>query len=147
MRRNAIIKSLTFLTVVLCLAGVVVSSLVLREHYNTEPSPCSINDVWDCGTVNHSQYAVLHGIPVAMIGIAGYALLGVLAGRFPWTTAVFALAGLIFSLRLSWMEWKVLQTWCIYCVSSQIIIAIVFLMALTAAWLSRRKPHKGNSVS
>jgi len=130
---------LTFVIVVFCLAGIVDSSLVLREHYNTESSPCNINDVWDCGTVNHSPYAAMRGIPVALIGILGYALLAVLAGRFPLTTAVLALGALIFSLRLSWIEWKVLLVWCIYCVSSQIIIAIIFPLTVIAAWVSRQK--------
>ncbi|HEY6969315.1 MAG TPA: vitamin K epoxide reductase family protein [Candidatus Angelobacter sp.] len=135
---NGISKLLTVVIVVLCLAGVAVSSVVLREHYSTDSSPCNINDVWDCGTVNHSPYAAIHGVPVAMIGILGYALLAVLAGRFPWTTAVLALAALVFSLRMTWIEWKILLVWCIYCVSSQILIAIIFPLTVVAAWLSRR---------
>lgn len=134
-------KILTFLIVVFCLAGVVDSSMALREHYNTELSPCSINEVWDCGIVNHSPYAVFRGVPVAIIGIVGYALLAAIAGRFPWTTAIAALAGIGFSVRLSWIEWKTLQTWCVYCVTSQGIIIIVFGLALTAALLSRRRPR------
>ena len=139
MGATGISKFFTVMIVLLCLAGVVVSSLVLREHYNTESSPCNINDVWDCGAVNHSPYAAIRGIPVAMIGILGYTLLAVLAGRFPWTTAVLALAGLIFSMRLTWIEWKDLRVWCIYCVSSQIIIAVIFLLTVVAAWLQTRK--------
>jgi len=139
MGATGISKFFTVMIVLLCLAGVVVSSLVLREHYNTESSPCNINDVWDCGAVNHSPYAAIRGIPVAMIGILGYTLLAVLAGRFPWTTAVLALAGLIFSMRLTWIEWKDLRVWCIYCVSSQILIAVIFLLTVVAAWLQTRK--------
>lgn len=130
---------LTVLIVIVCLAGVVDASLALGEHYNTGSSPCSINSVWDCGEVNHSSYAVMRGVPVAIIGIVGYALLGVLAGRFPWVTALTALAGVIFSLRLTWIEWKHLQVWCIYCVISQGIIIIIFLLSLIAAWLSERR--------
>lgn len=133
-------KVLTALIVVLCLTGTVVASLALGEHYNTGSSPCSINSVWDCGEVNHSPYAELRGVSVALIGIVGYALLAAVVGRFPWITAVLALAALIFSLRLTWIEWKKLQVWCIYCVSSQIIIFIIFLLAAVAAWLSKRKP-------
>ena len=132
-------KILTVLIVIFCLAGVVDASLALGEHYNTGTSPCSFNSVWDCGEVNHSEYALLRGVPVAVIGIVGYALLGVLAGRFPWITALAALAGLIFSLRLTWIEWKHLQVWCIYCVISQGIIIIIFLLALAGAALSRSR--------
>ena len=65
--------------IVLAVAGIAASSLALREHYRTDVSPCSINERWDCGIVNHSPYAVFHGVPVAVIGIAGYLLLGALA--------------------------------------------------------------------
>lgn len=135
---SVISKILTILIITFCLAGVVDASFALGEHYNTQPSPCSINDVWDCGIVNHSPYAMLRGFPVATIGIVGYAVLGVLAGRFPWTTAIAALAGTIFSLRLTWIEWKSLGVWCIYCVTSQGIILIIFALALIAALLSWR---------
>lgn len=129
---------LNSLIAILCVVGIVVASLALREHYNTGTSPCSINDVWDCGTVNHSPYGVIHGVPVAAIGIAGYALLAILVWRFPWITAAAALIGLIFSLRLTWIEWKDLLVWCVYCVSSQIIIAVIFVLSLIRAWLERR---------
>lgn len=130
------------LITILCVAGIVVASLALREHYNTGISPCNINDVWDCGIVNHSSYAATYGVPVATIGIVGYALLAILVWRFPWIAAAGALIGLIFSLRLTWVEWKVLLVWCLYCVSSQIIIAIVFLLTLMKAWFSRQE-HTG----
>jgi len=133
-------KLLTLLIVLLCLAGVLTASLALGEHYNTNPSPCSINDRWDCGIVNHSPYALIRSVPVALVGVMGYALLATLAGRFPRLTALLALAGLIFSLRLTSIEWKILGVWCIYCVSSQTIIAAVFLLSLIAAWASRQKP-------
>jgi vitamin-K-epoxide reductase (warfarin-sensitive) len=134
------VKALTVLIVLFCLAGVVLASLALGEHYNTEASPCKINEVWDCGVVNKSPYAVFHGVPVAIIGIVGYALLGALAGRMPRLTAALALIALGFALRLTWIEWKVLLVWCMYCVGSQITIAIVTVLALVQAGLSFRPP-------
>jgi len=131
-------KALTVLIIILALAGVVVSPVVLKEHYSNETSVCDINAKWDCGIVNHTPYSLFHGIPVAMIGIVGYALIGVLAGRFPVVTALAALGGLGFALRLTYFEWKVIGVWCIYCVSSQMIIACVFLLSTAAAVMSRR---------
>ena len=132
-------RILTAAIVALCLAGVVTASLALREHYNTATSPCSIDDKWDCGAVNHSPYALFHGVPVALIGILGYALLAALAGRFPVLTALGAVVGMAFALRLTWIEWKVLETWCIYCVTSQGIIAAILLLSVVAVSVSRRK--------
>ena len=52
-----------YLLLVLAVLGVIVSSLALREHYREYgDSPCSINERWDCGVVNHSPYAVLGGV-------------------------------------------------------------------------------------
>jgi len=57
-------------TIIACLslAGVLVSSLALQVHYSTATEPCSINERWDCGIVNHSSYAVIFDVPVAAIG-------------------------------------------------------------------------------
>lgn len=126
-------RALHAFIVLCCLAGVVVATLAYGEHYNTNPSPCQINAVWDCGIVNHSPYAALGGIPTALIGVVGYALLIAMAGRFPWLAFSGALAGFAFSLRYTYIEWKVLQVWCLYCVSSQVIIALIALLTLLAA--------------
>ena len=68
-----------WILILLAVVGITSSALALREHYRTDTSPCSINERWDCGIVNHSPYAVIAGIPVAVIGIAGYLLLAALA--------------------------------------------------------------------
>ncbi len=135
-------KILDAFIILLALAGVLVSALALGVHYNTETTPCSINDKWDCGAVNHSPYAVINGVPVALVGIMGYALLGALAGRARWLTLLGAAAGLAFALRLTYIEAKILLVWCVYCVSSQAIIAAIFLLALISAllqWRGRRR--------
>jgi uncharacterized membrane protein len=64
------VKMMRYLIALLALAGVVVSALALRVHYSTETQPCSINETWDCGVVNHSPFAEIMHIPVAAIGIA-----------------------------------------------------------------------------
>jgi vitamin-K-epoxide reductase (warfarin-sensitive) len=117
--------------IVLAVVGIAASSLALREHYRTDTSPCSINDRWDCGIVNHSPYAMFHGVPVAVIGIAGYLLLGVLAFRRAYRVAlVAALGGLAFALYLAHIESAVLGVWCIYCVISLGVISLVSLLVL-----------------
>jgi vitamin-K-epoxide reductase (warfarin-sensitive) len=116
---------------VLALAGVMTASLALREHYRTETSPCSINEKWDCGTVNHSDYAVFHGVPVAVIGIGGYILLGALAFKKQWRIlAAAALLGLAFSGYLTYIEANILGVWCIYCVISFAIISTISLLSV-----------------
>ena len=132
-----------WLIVVLALAGIVAASLALREHYRTGASPCKINDKWDCGEVNHSEYAVLAGVPVATIGIAGYLLLAVFALMKAWRIVLpAALAGLAFSLYLTHIEASVLQVWCIYCVFSLAIISVISLVAVAWAAIELRLGRK-----
>ena len=130
-----------WILVILAVVGVVASSLALREHYRTDASPCSINDKWDCGIVNHSPYAVLGGVPVAAIGIAGYLLLSILALRRGYRIMLIAaLSGLAFSLYLANIEAHILGVWCIYCVISLGVISLMSLLTLgtvLAFWMRR----------
>jgi vitamin-K-epoxide reductase (warfarin-sensitive) len=121
-----------FLLLILAVLGVTASSLALREHYRTYgDSPCSINDRWDCGVVNHSPYAMRFGVPVAAIGIAGYLLMAVLAFlRSYRLLLVPTFAGLAFSIYLANIEANVLGVWCIYCVISLGIISLMSLLTL-----------------
>jgi len=124
-----------YVIVLLAIAGIVVSSLALKVHYDTGSEPCRINDKWDCGVVNHSPFAVIHGVPVAAIGIAGYLLIAVLGFlRFRVWLLLTALIGLAFAFYLTNIEAHVLEVWCLYCVISQAIIAVVTLLALI--WLA-----------
>jgi vitamin-K-epoxide reductase (warfarin-sensitive) len=131
-----------YVLLILALLGITASALALREHYRSEgESPCSINDKWDCGIVNHSPYAVMGGVPVAVIGIAGYLLLGILAVRRAYRLMLaLAVVGLAFSLYLSRIEAHVLGVWCIYCVISlgTISVMTLLLMATVLAQSFRR---------
>jgi len=131
--------------VLLATLGIVVSSLALREHYREAgDSPCSINERWDCGIVNHSPYAMLAGIPVAIFGIAGYLVMGTLAWRraYRWVLAA-ALAGLAYSLYLAHIEAHVLGVWCVYCVISLGDIALITALALGSTLASLFREPSG----
>jgi uncharacterized membrane protein len=123
-----------YVIVLLAVAGMVVSGLALKVHYDTGSEPCRINDKWDCGVVNHSPYAVFYGLPVAAIGIAGYLLIAALGFLRRQVLLLLAvLVGLGFALYLTRIEARVLGVWCLYCVISQAIIAVLTLLALV--WL------------
>ena len=141
-----------FLVALVALAGLVVATLALRVHYSTEMQPCSINEKWDCGIVNHSPYAVLGGVPflgsvpgvkdvpVAAIGMVGYLALAVLAlMRRRRLVLAGTLAGLALALYLTHIEKDVLMVWCIYCVTSLGIISLETLLTLGWALAGQRK--------
>jgi uncharacterized membrane protein len=120
-----------YILALLALAGVVVSALALHVHYSNAIEACSINAVWDCGVVNHSPFAEILHIPVAIIGIAGYLVIGGLAfKRLRFLVFLCALVGMGFALRLTFIEEFALGAWCVYCVISQTVIALITLLSL-----------------
>src|SRR6185437_15843061 len=133
-----------YVFIILALLGIAASSLALREHYRTYgDASCDINDRWDCGIVNHSPYAMLHGVPVADIGIVGYFLLGILAlKRMYKTMLVLAIPALAFSLYLAHIEKDVLGVWCLYCAISLGIISLMILLLVITVTAQSIRPRK-----
>lgn len=147
-----------YLILILALGGLIDSALALRIHLQ-DPSvapPCAVTEVWDCGAVNHSRFAVfppnsfdepLHSkklhVPVALFGIIGYALIGILAlTDHLWATLQAAEIGFAFAAFLSFMEAYVLQKWCIYCVWSQAIITAILLLTIATLFVRHRKAKR-----
>ena len=133
-----------YLLLLLAIMGVIVSSLALREHYREYgDSPCSINEHWDCGVVNHSPYAMLGPVPVATVGIIGYILMALLSYLRAYRLLLIpTFSGLAFSLYLANIEAHILGVWCIYCVISLGIISVMALLNLgTAVAQFVRKPN------
>jgi uncharacterized membrane protein len=134
-----------YLLALLALAGVVVSALALQVHYSTATELCSINAQWDCGIVNHSPFAEIFHIPVAVLGIVGYlAMAGLAFTRQRYILLLVAIAGMGFALRLTFIEELVLQVWCVYCVISQALIALITLLGLgwfTSEYIALRRSN------
>ncbi len=94
----------------------------------------------DCSTVNASIYSEVNNIPVAAIGILGYlAILGVLLFenrnsffRQNGTLLIFgmALTGFLFTIWLIYVEIALLKAICPFCVTSQVAMTLIFIMAV-----------------
>jgi uncharacterized membrane protein len=127
-----------YLIAVLALAGLLVSCFALREHFRTGVAPCDINERWDCGVVNHSPFAEIAGVPVAVFGILGYAAIAAFALARRWWIVLLLTTGAVgFSVYLTYIEARVLETYCIWCVTSAGIIALTEIAAIVA--VSRRR--------
>ena len=146
-------ESMKYLIALLAVAGMAISAMALHVHLmdtNAAP-PCAVSEHWDCGTVGHSRYSwfppktfdeqpgTLH-IPVAAIGIAGYAVIAIFAlmGRLRIVLEL-ARIGFFCAAFLSYIEAYVIQMWCIYCVWSQAIIAAVLLASVVAVVMRQRR--------
>ena len=132
-----------YIIAIFALAGAIVSALALQVPYSTTTSPCSINEKWDCGVVNHSSYAVIEGIPVALIGILGYlAILWLGLAKQKGAVLIAALGGVGFSLYLTHIERDVLGVWCLYCVISLGIIVAIPVLDLFWMFVEASKRRK-----
>jgi uncharacterized membrane protein len=122
---------------ILALAGVIVSGVSLQRHYaKSATAYCDFNQKFSCDIVNRSEYSTVQGIPVAGIGVAGYAALFFLAAfrrsraETPNRLLGAALAGLVFALYLTYIEAYELMTWCILCLASLLLIFLISLLAI-----------------
>jgi vitamin-K-epoxide reductase (warfarin-sensitive) len=125
------------LIAVLSLAGVIVSAVSLQRHYAKSATEfCDFSQQFSCDIVNRSEYSSIMGVPVAGLGVAGYAVLLLLATF--WRSRVetpnrlmgAAIAGLAFALYLTYIEAYVLTTWCILCLISLAVISLISILAL-----------------
>jgi len=94
----------------------------------------------DCATVNGSRYSEVHGLPVAVIGILGYAAMLAVHGferrnsffKENGTLLIFgmALTGFIFTVWLVYVEVALLKAICPFCVTSQVAMTIIFIISV-----------------
>jgi uncharacterized membrane protein len=115
----------------LALAGLGISLYLTWVHYAGIEPVCS--GISDCERVQTSSYAELVGIPVAVLGVAGYAaILASLRLRVE-VTALLAYLALSFSTYLTWAEVFRIEAICQWCVASALItLAIAALATLRA---------------
>lgn len=132
-------KKLYWASVALAVLGVAVSVYMTVYKLTSNESMCLGSG--DCSTVNASSYSEIFGIPVAVVGIAGYlAILALLLletyrGQFfaeHGPLAVFGLAvgGFGFTLYLVYIEAFILRAWCPFCVTSQITMTVLFIFSI-----------------
>ena len=132
---------------VLALAGIAVSSLALQNHYaKSTSSYCDLGESFNCDIVNRSTYSLVLGLPVALIGIIGYAMLLALSTLYrakaetPAMLLIAALGGLAFAVYLTYVEAFVLAVWCLLCLTSLVLILSITLLSSVMVLHSIRNP-------
>jgi uncharacterized membrane protein len=97
-----------------------------------------------CETVANSSYSHLAGINVAVFGIVGYALLigAALVRGDPGRFGGFVLSaiGFGFSAYLTYLELSVINAICQWCVSSAVLMTLLFALNATRAFGYAGKP-------
>jgi uncharacterized membrane protein len=115
----------------LALLGLAISVYLTWVHYAGIEPVCT--GISDCERVQNSDYAELVGIPVAVLGIVGYAaILASLRTRVE-VTAMLSYLAVAFSAYLTWAELFKIDAICQWCVASALAtLAIAGLATLRA---------------
>jgi uncharacterized membrane protein len=139
-------KRLMSVVAILAVCGIAVSSVSLQRHYAASKTAyCDIGETFNCDIVNRSEYSTILGIPVALIGMLGYAALAGLATVYRERRETPAMlfggsgAGLAFALYLTYIEGRVLGVWCILCLGSLALIAAATMLSAVIWWKGSRQ--------
>lgn len=167
MVRPKVNKLLTAIAV-LSLIAMGITAYLTYMHYKPEASEfCNFGDAWNCDIVNKSEWSSIDlgffEMPVSIMGFATYLLffvfsIVIIKKAVNWrklhpklnellvlnVLRYLSIIGVIFSLYLTYIEAFKLQTFCLFCVSQQVIILIIMTLffMISSAIKADTKEHK-----
>jgi len=128
-------KWVVFTALAAVLVGFADSLYLTVSHYQQVIPPCTIAG---CETVLTSRFSTMYGLPISLIGLVGYAVIGFLLLWYldkkdvrvlPWIAGLAALS-LAVSVVLVYLQLFVLNAVCIYCVVSAATATVLFAAAI-----------------
>jgi protein-disulfide isomerase/uncharacterized membrane protein len=140
--------------VLLCVAGAILSSLLLLQHHGEDRAVAAVNQVCGdgttsgCETVARSPYSALAGVPLAAAGLFFYVSLALLLvpaalcppeSRDPLAALALTLLALalLVDLLLLGVQTFLVRAFCKLCLATYVLNAVA-LAALLPAWRSAR---------
>lgn len=131
-------RTLRLAVAALALAGAGIAAYLTYARYADAPIACATGG---CETVQSSDYAEILGLPVAVLGLAGYLAIfasALFAGEpARLAGAALALGGLVFSVYLIFVQAFAVEAFCQWCLASDVVMA---LLAAAAVARLRRPP-------
>jgi len=131
-------RRLRVAAIVLALIGLGIASYLTYVHYEGIHPVCGLGG--NCEKVQSSEWSKLAGIPVAVLGLIGYAVIlvsllvpgeeALIAG------ALTALVGFGFSAYLTYRELFTIDAICPWCVASAVVMTLLAVITMTRLLLS-----------
>jgi uncharacterized membrane protein len=144
-KNSQAVRWLLWVSAALSGLGIVVSGYLVSKRFTGGSLACTR---WaQCDVVNNSVYSQLFGVPVSVIGLAGYLLLlgltltalrtnGSAQHRILLVSFVLSLGGVGFSAYLTYLEIYVIEALCAWCIASAVIIILLAVVDAVGARLS-----------
>lgn len=131
-------KRLRQIIIVLAIIGLLVSIYMTIYKLTSNDAMCIGSS--GCSEVNSSRYSEINGIPVALLGVVGYAVILVLLfletrpGFFQQNGIMLlfgvSLIGFLFTLYLIYVEVALIGAYCPFCLASQAVMTIIFIISV-----------------
>jgi uncharacterized membrane protein len=113
--------------------GICVAGYLTYVHY-ADLEPVCAGGGHGCERVQSSAYATLGGIPVAVLGLAGYLAIAVAllapGERARLAAAALAVSGFGFSAYLTYLELFVIDAICQWCVASAVLMTVLAALSV-----------------
>lgn len=135
-------KKIYFWIKVLSIIGIVLAIYLLVEQITHSPfRPCSINAWINCDAVISGPVVKTLGLPTPLYGLIGYIVIFFAAQTAKKKLLLGMTAfGLVFCLRIAFIELFQLHVVCPVCVTCQLIMLTVFCFALVLNKRSSNNP-------
>jgi uncharacterized membrane protein len=131
-------KRLLQLTIGLVVIGLLVSVYMTIFKITSNENMCIGSK--DCSVVNASRYSEINKIPVAVIGVGGYAALlavlwlerrqGFIKENGTMIFFALSLIGFFFTLYLIFVEIVLIKAYCPFCITSQVAMTLIFILSV-----------------
>jgi uncharacterized membrane protein len=117
---------------ILSIIGLVLASYLFYSYLApTPPGLCNITATINCHAVTKGPLAEFLGIPVSLVGLIGYALiLYASLMKFKKLHLAMTTFGMVFCLRLTYLEIFVEKVFCPVCGACQLVMLILFILSL-----------------
>ncbi|MDO8560769.1 MAG: vitamin K epoxide reductase family protein [bacterium] len=130
---------------ILSLIGLGDATYLTAKHYLGGPITCSLFQ--GCEKVLTSQYSVMWGVPVALLGVIYYlAILALITGFiFTERATLFRIAakltplGLAASLWFLYLQAFVIHAFCLYCLISTTLSTLLFILEMYSLVITKNK--------
>ncbi len=127
------------LILIFAFCGLADSAYLAQHELTNTPLLCNIQNLSGCNIVAQSPYSQLFGVPLAVYGIAFYALVFIVAAfelvvvdqLLRRALQGLALIGLLFSIGATALQVFVIEALCVYCLTSAFLALFTFLAACT----------------
>jgi len=113
--------------------GIILASYLAYNYFGPKPlGVCSISDSVNCDEVaKGGSLSTIFGIPVSLIGLAGYIVI-LISSLLKKEKLAFAMStfGMLFCLRITFLELFSVRIICPVCLACQIVMIVLFLLSL-----------------